>query len=103
MRHLRVSICLAFSSWQVTQSDFGIGLRKHDFAVLSRLRGRCHSSVREGRMQEMSHQLGRSRLVRIVAGQCSSAVREGLVMVRLLQLRFLRHRGNRRRGREQPS
>ena len=65
-----------------------VGLRQHDFSILhGRMAGFAALGL-ERRMKKLGHQLGRRRLVRIVALQAVGGG-EGLVPVGLLEVRIL--------------
>jgi len=68
---------------------FCIGLRQHYFPVFRGSMTHVTLFFSKRRMHELGHQFGNVRLVRIVAGQAIRFV-EGLILVRLLQVRTFR-------------
>jgi hypothetical protein len=66
----------------------GVGLGEHNLAVLCRCMAKFAGLLREGRMHELGHQLGRIRLMRIVALN-TIGLGEGLILVRILQVGVL--------------
>ena len=66
----------------------GVFLGKHHFSVLCRRMADFALLIGEWRMSEFRHQLGRCRLVRIVAAHAIGGFK-GLILVRLLQGRIL--------------
>jgi hypothetical protein len=84
MRHLRLLNLFRLIAVAGHTKRFHVGLRQNDFAVLGRGMAQVARLVGEWRMQELPHQLGRCRLMRIVA---TGAIRRGerLIVMRLLQ------------------
>src|SRR5271166_499347 len=88
MRHFGALDGLGFIVVASYAKRLGIGLRQHHFSVFCRSMANVALFVCKRRMHKLRHQLGSVRLVRVVATQAICFI-EGLVLVRLLQVRPL--------------